>query len=144
LRQEAGILGRDDEFSYLRFAHQLDRSLELANQMEGTRQQQDAAEQDRRTGARHRRPTDEVMLATAMRRLEANTYLYGQTADLAGGWDGADPFADSQFGTSTATPEDVRRELAYQVSGGLPPARARRQPGLAPVQRLSRRLGLVP
>jgi hypothetical protein len=146
LRQEADILGRGDPFDYLRFAHQLDASLELASELEGTRQREDRAERARRSGPRSARPTDEACLAAAMRRLQAGSYLPGQAADMAGGWDGADPFAaDSMFGTGpAASSQDVRDELFYQVLGDrTPPARARRQPGLPPVGRLAKRIGLV-
>ena len=113
----------------------IDRMLATMTDREHQRQVQDAAESGRR------RASTEVRLSNAMRRVDAGTYTYGQQpagADLA-----ADPGIDALFATGpVAGPRDLVAELTYQLSGGVPPARSRRQPGLPPVGDLSRQIGL--
>jgi len=129
------------ELDYLQTAHQIDRALASTAEREHIRLAQDRDDQDRRRGAHHRRPSDEIILSNGLARYGRGSYLPNQLVDLANDWSGADPFADTQFGTSTATPEDVRAQLAYEINGGIAPGRSRRQP-LPPVHGLARRIGL--
>jgi hypothetical protein len=111
----------------------IDRVLATMTDREHQRQVQDAAESGRR------RASTEIRLANAMRRVEAGTYTYGQepAVGLA-----ADPDIDAMFSAGpVAGPREVRDELSYQLKGGLPPARSRRQP-LPPVQDLAAQIGL--
>jgi len=68
----------------------------------------------------------------------------GFSGGLAGEWSGADPFADGQFGTSTATRQDVLEEMCYQLGTrkSLPSARLRTEP-LPPVSALARAIGVA-
>jgi hypothetical protein len=138
MRQEAAITGRGDELGYLGFAHAIDQMTAAMNGREGIRQAEDQSELDRRSGPRHNRPSAEERLASAVLRLSNSTYMYGQRpVDLA-----ADPEIDGLLGVTAGTVLDAENELRYQLHGGLPPARARRQPGLPDVGRLARQIGL--
>lgn len=127
---------------WLADAHQIDTALAATSQRQAIRLSQDQADRDWRHGPRSRRPTDEVILANAAQRYQEGTYMPNQLLDMAEPWSGSDPFADGQFGTSTATAEDIRARLNYEINGGIAPGRSRRQP-LPPVGRLATRLGLV-
>ena len=131
--QDGGQLG------YLREAYQLDRALANSTMREHVRQAQDQAEVTRRSGARHRRPTDEIALANGLARYAEGTYLPGQLLDLAG-----DPDAEALLEAGPeASQYDVMAEMFYQLGSrrDLPPARQRRQP-LPPVGGLARTIGL--
>lgn len=142
IRAEGRLFGsHGGELDYLAEAYQLDQALADTSQRQAVRLAEDRDGAASRRGPHHRRPSDELILSNALGRFARGTYTEDQLVDLAADWSGADPFADTQFGTSTASPEDIRRELAYQVRGGLAPGRSRRQP-LPPVGGLARTIGL--
>ena len=117
----------------------IDSMLAAMTDREHQRQVQDAAEQDRRSGPHHRRPTAEIKLAAAMRRLDAGSYVYGQQpagADLA-----ADPAIDDLFSTGPSLNAlEVRDQMRYQLLGGAKPQG--RGEFLPPVKDLATRIGL--
>lgn len=123
-----------------------DATYDLANEMNAIDVML-AAQTDREAARRRedadgvgRRGSTEVRLMAGLDRVARGTLTYGQepAADLA-----ADPGIDALFSTGpVAGPREVREELAYQLNGGVPPARSRRQPGLPPVSALSRQIGL--
>lgn len=114
---------------------QLDMMLSQLTNREATRQQQDADEMARRGGPHHRRPSAEIKLATAMRRVGDQTYTYGQ-ADLA-----ADPDIDGLFAAGPSlNAAEVAQRMAYELKGGAKPQG--RGEFLPPVADLATRIGL--
>ena len=113
-------------------AGDIDAALAAMTDREAVRQRQDAAERGGRRGSA------EIRLASAMGRLQAGTYLYGQApADFA-----RDPQIDDLFSTGPlAGPADVREQMLYQLAGGARPRARGRQP-MPPVQGLAARIGL--
>jgi hypothetical protein len=135
LRGEAQVYGAQ-ELPYLQTVHQIDRDQAAIAERKAVMLSQDASEREARRGAHHRRPRDEDCLARGLRRFQQGTYVPAQLIGLAG-----DSDADDLFSGPVAAPADVLAELRYQLTGGLAPARARRQ-ALPPVQRLARTIGL--
>jgi hypothetical protein len=142
IRAESGAYG-EQEVDFLHTAHRLDRLMANQQQLEATRQAEDQADRARRTGPRHRRPTDEVCLANALDRYGRGSYLYGQDIGLAN-----DPDLDALLEAGPAAgPVGVWNEMIYQLTGqGAPLARSLeyRQPLPRMSARRLTRLGLLP
>lgn len=134
---QAAAEGAGSYVDYLHFAHDIDRTLATQAQLEQIRQREDAADAERRTAPRHRRPTAEVSLANALERVAAGTYTYGGTpaVGLAG------ESAEDLLGLPGATEREVDAEIRYQLFGGVPPKLAYTQP-LPPVSGLAAAIGL--
>jgi hypothetical protein len=121
-----------DGLDYLEFSRTLDEDYRGRAGREATRQAEDAKRPARLT---------EDRLATALRRLEARTYVPDTPpAEFAGDPD----FGDLTYAGRAATPAEVTAELRYQLTGqGVPAGRMHREP-LPPVAGLAVRLGLRP
>lgn len=111
---------------------QIDRMLSQMQDRERIRQAEDQAERGGRRGS------TEIRLATAMRRLDSQTYLYGQ-ADLAN-WQG-DPDIDGLFSPGPRLNAlEVADHMRYELRGGArPQGRGTFRP---PVRDLAARIGL--
>jgi hypothetical protein len=116
----------------------IDAMLGQLTDREHLRQQQDQAEQDRRSGPHHRRPTAEVKLSNALDRVSRGSYTYGQEPAIGLA---ADPAVDALFSTGPSLNAlEVRDQMRYQLAGGAKPqGRGQFQP---PVRDLAARIGL--
>ena len=142
LRGEAAVLGRDDgELPYLDFARGIDTALASRAQLEQIRQAEDADEAARASGPRTRRRSAELTLSNALRRIGVGTYVYGGTPAV----DLASEDIDGLLSTSTASPQDVREQLLYDIGvrKDLPGARQRREPLPHMSRRRLTQLGLI-
>ncbi len=113
---------------------QIDRMLSQMQDKERIRQAEDLAERGGRRGS------TEIRLANAMRRLDKQTYLYGQ-ADLANApWQG-DPDIDGLFSAGPRLNAlEIQDQMRYQLTGGArPQGRGTFRP---PVRDLAARIGL--
>jgi len=127
-----------DPGAYLDMARGIDSAIELSGLRDHTRRQQDADERARRGGARSQRPSDELILSNAMNRYQDGTYLPNQ---LPPSLDFSNEFDELQYTGPAATRAEVYERMSYELGGGLPPGRARRDP-LPDVHTLGKTIGL--